>query len=143
MGPFPHDAPPARISAQNPIATDGFEFVEFAHPQPVELAKLFRRMGYGPVARHRTKNITVYRQGDINFILNAEPGSFATRFVSAHGPCASSMTSRVVHADAFAFRSTSRPTKNPRSKNFCASIRARASSMSRSAPKRFTTGPTG
>jgi len=98
MGPFPHNAPPARISAQNPVGTDGFEFVEFAHPQPVELAKLFRRMGYAPVARHRTKNITVYRQGDINFILNAEPGSFAIRFVSAHGPCAPSMAWRVVDA---------------------------------------------
>jgi 4-hydroxyphenylpyruvate dioxygenase len=55
-------------------------------------------MGYSPVARHRTKNITVYRQGDINFILNAEPSSFAARFVSAHGPCAPSMAWRVVDA---------------------------------------------
>src|SRR5262249_22060228 len=96
IGPFPHHAPAATISAQNPIGTDGFEFVEFAHPQPLELARLFRRMGYSPVARHRTKNITVYRQGDVNFILNADPGSFATRFVSAHGPCAPSMAWRVV-----------------------------------------------
>lgn len=98
MGPFPHNAPPARISPQNPAGTDGFEFVEFAHPHPDQLEKLFRRMGYSPVARHKTKNITVYRQGDINFILNAEPGSFATRFVSAHGPCAPSMAWRVVDA---------------------------------------------
>jgi 4-hydroxyphenylpyruvate dioxygenase len=98
MGPFPHDAPPARISAQNPIGTDGFEFVEFAHPRPEQLVKLFMLMGYSPVARHKTKNITVYRQGDINYILNAEPGSFATRFVSAHGPCAASMAWRVVDA---------------------------------------------
>ena len=98
MGPFPHDAPPARISAQNPAGTDGFEFVEFAHPQPDHLKKLFLRMGYSPVARHRTKDITVYRQGDINFILNAEPGSFASRFISAHGPCAPSMAWRVVDA---------------------------------------------
>jgi 4-hydroxyphenylpyruvate dioxygenase len=99
MGPFPHDAPPARISAQNPIGTDGFEFVEFAHPQPDHLKKLFLRMGYSPVARHRTKEITVYRQGDINFVLNAEPGSFATRFISSHGPCAPSMAWRVVDAE--------------------------------------------
>jgi len=98
MGPFPHDAPPAKISAQNPIGTDGFEFVEFAHPRSDELATLFARMGYSPVARHKSRNITVYRQGDINFILNAEPGSFATRFVSAHGPCAASMAWRVVDA---------------------------------------------
>ena len=98
MGPFPHTAPPARISAENPIGTDGFEFVEFAHPQPERLAKLMLRMGYSPVARHKTKSITVYRQGDINFILNAEPDSFATRFVSTHGPCAPSMAWRVVDA---------------------------------------------
>ena len=88
MGPFPHHAPPARISAQNPVGTDGFEFVEFAHPQPDELERLFARMGFRVVARHKTKNITVHRQGDINYIVNAESGSFASRFVSAHGPCA-------------------------------------------------------
>src|SRR5450631_2808146 len=68
MGPFPHDAPPAAISAENPVGTDGFEFVEFAHPQPEALATLFWRMGYQPVARHRTKNITLYRQGDISYL---------------------------------------------------------------------------
>jgi 4-hydroxyphenylpyruvate dioxygenase len=98
MGPFPHDAPPATVSAENPVGTDGFEFVEFAHPQPQELARLFTRMGYAPVARHKTKNISVYRQGDINYVLNAEPGSFATRFGDAHGPCAASMAWRVVDA---------------------------------------------
>jgi 4-hydroxyphenylpyruvate dioxygenase len=98
MGPFPHDAPPATISAQNPVGTDGFEFVEFAHPQPEALAALFWRMGYVPVAKHRTKNITLWRQGDINYIVNAEPGAFATRFADAHGPCAASMAWRVVDA---------------------------------------------
>src|ERR1041385_8622903 len=98
MGPFPHDAPPAKISAQNPAGTDGFEFVEFAHPRPDELAKLFERRGYPPGPRHKTKAITVYRQGDINYILNAEPGAFATRFVADHGPCAPAMAWRVVDA---------------------------------------------
>jgi 4-hydroxyphenylpyruvate dioxygenase len=103
MGPFPHDAPPAKISGHNPIGTDGFEFVEFAHPRPDELGTLFTRMGYAPVARHKRKNITVYRQGDINYVLNAEPGSFASRFVSVHGPCAAAMAWRVVDAkQAFA-----------------------------------------
>ena len=55
-------------------------------------------MGYVPVARHKTKNITVWRQGDINYILNAEPGSHATKFVDKHGPCAPSMAWRVVDA---------------------------------------------
>ncbi len=98
MGPFPHDAPPAEIGHENPAGTDGFEFVEFAHPEPEKLATLFTRMGYVTVARHRTKNISVWRQGDINYILNAEPGSHAMRFVDEHGPCAPSMAWRVVNA---------------------------------------------
>jgi len=103
MGPFPHDAPPATISEANPAGTDGFEFVEFAHPEPEKLEDLFSRMGYAPVARHRTKAITVWRQGDINYVVNAEPGSHAARFVEAHGPCAPSMAWRVVDAE-HAFR---------------------------------------
>src|SRR5690606_22141297 len=95
MGPFPHDAPPAVISADNPAGTDGFEFVEFAHPESDKLEELFARMGYKPVARHKTKKITVWRQGDINYIVNAEPGSHAMRFVDQHGPCAPSMAWRV------------------------------------------------
>jgi 4-hydroxyphenylpyruvate dioxygenase len=98
MGPFPHDAPPATISPQNPAGTDGFEFVEFAHPRPQELAMLFERMGYVPVARHKSQAITVYRQGDINYVVNADPNSFAGRFVAEHGPCAASMAWRVVDA---------------------------------------------
>ena len=103
MGPFPHDAPPATITDENPAGTDGFEFVEFAHPDPAALEALFTRMGYVPVARHKTKNITVWRQGDINYVLNAEPGTFGHRFVDVHGPCAPSMAWRVVDAD-HAFR---------------------------------------
>src|SRR5262245_39806518 len=68
MGPFPHDAPPATISTDNPMGTDGFEFVEYAHPKPDELHALFKLMGFAAVARHKTKAITVYRQGDINYL---------------------------------------------------------------------------
>ena len=53
MGPFPHDAPAAKISADNPMGTDGFEFVEYAHPNPAELHALFKLTGYAPVARHK------------------------------------------------------------------------------------------
>ena len=88
MGPFPHDAPPATVSADNPMGTDGFEFVEYAHPKPAELHALFKLMGYVAVARHRTRKITVYRQGDINYLVNEEPGSHGFAFVAAHGPCA-------------------------------------------------------
>ena len=88
----------ATISDHNPAGTDGFEFVEFAHPEPQVLDGLFRRMGFAPVARHRTKAITLYRQGDINYLLNAEPGSHAAGFVRDHGPCAPAMAWRVVDA---------------------------------------------
>ena len=70
MGPFPHDAPAAVISTDNPMGTDGFEFVEYAHPRPEELHALFRLMGYVPVARHRTREITVYRQGATSITLS-------------------------------------------------------------------------
>lgn len=103
MGPFPHDASPAEITDQNPAGTDGFEFVEFAHPEPTALRTLFERMGYQKVASHKTKAVDLYRQGDITYIVNAEPDSFASRFVSKHGPCAPSMGWRVVDADQ-AFR---------------------------------------
>ena len=98
MGPFPHTAPKSTISAENPAGTDGFEFVEFAHPEPQELRDLFARMGYALTGRHKNKNIELWQQGDVTYVLNAEPGSFASRFVEEHGPCAPSMGWRVVDA---------------------------------------------
>jgi 4-hydroxyphenylpyruvate dioxygenase len=98
MGPFPHDAPPATISAHNPAGTDGFEFVEFAHPEPRKLEALFRQMGYVEVARHKRKDIALYRQGGINYLLNRDPDTHAARFVAEHGPCAPAMAWRVVDA---------------------------------------------
>jgi len=98
MGPFPHDAPKATISADNPAGTDGFEFVEFAHPQPETLRDLFGRMGYAHTATHKTKNIELWQQGDITYVINNEPGSHARAFVQEHGPCAPSMGWRVVDA---------------------------------------------
>ena len=98
MGPFPHDAAPPAISDENPMGTDGFEFVEFCHPDPGALDRLFKVMGFSPVAKHRSKDVTLYRQGDVNFILNAEPQSFAARFAAEHGPSAPAMAFRVVDA---------------------------------------------
>jgi 4-hydroxyphenylpyruvate dioxygenase len=99
MGPFPFDTAPPSISAHNPAGTDGFEFVEFAHPQPEVLAKLFQSMGYIEVARHKHKAIALWRQGDITYVLNREPNSHAARFVAEHGPCAPAMAWRVVDAE--------------------------------------------
>src|ERR1700710_1548407 len=77
MGPFPHDANPATITAENPMGTDGFEFVEFAHPEPAQLHELFLRMGFVAVAKHRTRASTLYRQGSINYLVTEQPGSHA------------------------------------------------------------------
>ena len=85
---------------ENPMGTDGFEFVEYAAPDPEQLRELFTRMGFPAVAHHRTKNVTLHRQGDINFIVNAEPDSFAQAFAREHGPCACAMAFRVKDARA-------------------------------------------
>ena len=100
MGPFPHDAPPPQISAENPAGTDGFEFVEFAHPESAVLKTLFEQMGFECVARHKSRAIDLYRQGSINYILNADRQSFGGRFAGLHGPCAPAMAWRVVDAKA-------------------------------------------
>jgi 4-hydroxyphenylpyruvate dioxygenase len=98
MGPYPHDAPSAEITDANPAGTDGFGFVEYAHPDPQALHALFHTMGFTPVARHREKAVTLYRQGDVNYLINEDPGSHAVRFAAEHGPCAPSMAFRVVNA---------------------------------------------
>src|SRR5690348_12599745 len=86
----------------NPMGTDGFEFVEYTAPDPHLLRTLFERLGFPVVARHRSKNVTLHSQGEVNFIINAEPDSFAQRFARQHGPSACAMAFRVKDA-AFAF----------------------------------------
>ena len=87
----------------NPMGTDGFEFVEYTAPDPELLRTLFERMGFPVAARHRSKNVTLHKQGDVNFIINAEPGGFGQRFAQQHGPSACAMAFRVKDATA-AFR---------------------------------------
>ena len=89
----------------NPLGTDGFEFIEYASPDPAEMKKLFEQLGFTAIAKHRSKNVTLYRQGEINFILNQEPGSFAAEFAAKHGPSACAMAIRV-HDAAHAYRMT-------------------------------------
>ena len=79
----------------NPMGTDGFEFIEYAAPDPAAMGALFARMGFKPIARHRHKNVVLYRQGGINFIVNAEPDSFAQRFARLHGPSICAIAFRV------------------------------------------------
>jgi 4-hydroxyphenylpyruvate dioxygenase len=82
----------------NPIGTDGFEFVEYTAPDISHLHVLFERMGFRAVGRHRSKQVTLYRQGDASFIVNAEPDSHGARFAQAHGPSACAMAFRVKDA---------------------------------------------
>jgi 4-hydroxyphenylpyruvate dioxygenase len=84
----------------NPMQTDGFEFIEYAAPDPQALGKLFESMGFVAIARHRHKDVTLFRQGDINFIINAEPDSFAQRFAKLHGPSICAIAFRVKDAGA-------------------------------------------
>jgi 4-hydroxyphenylpyruvate dioxygenase len=82
------------------MGTDGFEFIEYTAPDPRALGRLFEMLGFAAVARHRSKNVTLYRQGEINFIVNAEPDSFAQAFARVHGPSACAMAFRVRDAAA-------------------------------------------
>ena len=80
---------------ENPMGLMGFEFVEFASPKPNVLEPLFEKLGFSRVAEHRSKNVALYRQGDINFIINSEPRSVAAYFAAEHGPSACGLAFRV------------------------------------------------
>jgi 4-hydroxyphenylpyruvate dioxygenase len=88
------------LGLENPMGTDGFEFVEYAAPDPELLRSLFAKMGFPAVAKHKRKDVTLHRQGDIHFIINAEANSFAEQFARDHGPCACAMAFRVKDAKA-------------------------------------------
>ena len=82
----------------NPMGLMGFEFIEFASPKAGVLEPLFEKMGFTEVARHRSKDVSLYRQGDINFIINREPKSIAGYFAAEHGPSACGLAFRVKDA---------------------------------------------
>ena len=82
-------------SDKNPLGTDGFEFIEYAAPDAAALGALFEKMAFVAVGRHRSKDVTLYRQGDINFIVNHEPNSFAQAFARVHGPSVCAFAIRV------------------------------------------------
>lgn len=85
-------------STNNPMGTDGFEFIEYTAEDTETLAGLFERMGFTAVARHRSKEVVLYRQGDINFIINHEPDSFGQGFARRHGPSVCAFAIRVKDA---------------------------------------------
>lgn len=82
----------------NPMGTDGFEFVEYATQEPEKLEKDFFRLGFTKIAKHRSKEVYLYRQGGINFIINSEKGSHAEKFYAEHGPSVNAMAFRVKDA---------------------------------------------
>jgi len=85
----------------NPLGTDGFEFVEFTAPDRAgieQLHALFELLGFTAVARHRSKDVTLFRQGDINFLVNGTPYTHFHQFAQAHGPAACAMGWRVKDA---------------------------------------------
>ena len=57
----------------NPLGVDGIEFIEYATSQPQALGSVLQSMGFVPVARHRSREVMLYRQGAMNLIVNAHP----------------------------------------------------------------------
>ena len=101
---LPHPAAPTLISDgdrpvadlfDNPVGLDGFEFIEFSAPEKGPLEDVFTRMGFSQVAHHRSKDVDLWRQGEINLIANYEPSSPAFYFAREHGPSACGMGFRV------------------------------------------------
>ncbi|PLW68972.1 4-hydroxyphenylpyruvate dioxygenase [Pseudohalioglobus lutimaris] len=82
----------------NPMGLDGFEFVEYVAPERGVLEPVFEMMGFSHVARHRSKDVDLWRQGDINFIINYQPRSWASYYAEEHGPSACGMAFRVRNA---------------------------------------------
>lgn len=79
----------------NPMGLDGFEFVEFSAPERGVLEPVFELLGFVEVARHRSKDASLWRQNDVNFIVNYEPKSLADYYAEEHGPSACGMAFRV------------------------------------------------
>ncbi|MDN3649980.1 4-hydroxyphenylpyruvate dioxygenase [Reinekea marina] len=100
---------------QNPLQTDGFEFVEYTAPTAKglsDLKALFSDLGFAEIAKHRNKQAWLYKQGDINFIVNGEPDSHAEEFASQHGPSVNGMAFRVkdaAHAMAHSIKNGAKP----------------------------------
>ncbi len=88
----------ARTGLANPLGLDGFEFIEFCAPEKGPLEAVFGAMGFALVARHRSKDVDLWRQGEINFVINYEPRSAAAYFAAEHGPSVCGMAFRVKNA---------------------------------------------
>lgn len=83
---------------ENPLALDGIEFVEYASADPAALEQLFFKMGFQKIGQHKRKQVVLYRQNHVNFVINNEPNSFAAKFAKQHGPSICAMGLRVKSA---------------------------------------------
>src|SRR5919106_3099703 len=86
------------VSNPNPMGTDGFEFIEYTAPDTGALGSLFEGLGFEAIGHHRSKDVVRYDQGDINFVINREPTSFAQAFATVHGPSVCAFAIRVKDA---------------------------------------------
>jgi len=87
----------------NPLGMDGIEFIEFATSQPQALGGLLQRMGFAAIARHRSREVMLYRQGPMNLIVNAHPDALPGMAAPTATPALSAIAFRVRDAD-FAWR---------------------------------------
>jgi 4-hydroxyphenylpyruvate dioxygenase len=87
----------------NAIGFDGIEFIEFATSKPQALGGVLEMMGFRPVARHRSREVELYRQGSMNIVVNAQPADVPRTVQPAERPVISAFAVRVRDAD-FAFK---------------------------------------
>jgi 4-hydroxyphenylpyruvate dioxygenase len=88
----------AVYSQPNPLGLDGLEFIEFASSNVQILETLMSRLGMVQVARHKSRPLRLFRQNDVNFVINDDKNSFAARFAAEHGPAACATGFRVENA---------------------------------------------
>ena len=80
---------------ENPLGLDGLDFVEFTTADAPALDALFLKFGFQRIGRHRRRRVTLFRQNQINFIINEEPGSFADAYQRRHGASVCALGFRV------------------------------------------------
>jgi 4-hydroxyphenylpyruvate dioxygenase len=82
----------------NPLGLDGIEYVEFASARPQALGQVLEQMGFKPVARHRSREVLLYRQGAMNLVLNAHPDDTRVSATTDGAPVISAVAFRVRNA---------------------------------------------
>lgn len=86
------------MSPENPVGLEGMEFIEYASKNTTEMENVFTHFGFKHLASHKAQKLKLFRQNDINFLFNEQPGSFAQYFCETHGPSVCSTGFRVQNA---------------------------------------------